>query len=141
MNCVSCGREIEDGASVCPLCGAQQEGTKVCISCGSVIGEKELYCRICGTNQEVKPETNVSFSDALKCPACGSDFEAGEKFCRNCGTALPNVAAPAVTKQKKKGVKALPKKTLAIAGGCVALVVLVVVLIAVFAGGSGGGKF
>lgn len=46
--CKKCGAEIEDGAKICPRCGAQQGATKFCQHCGEPIDVECVICPKCG---------------------------------------------------------------------------------------------
>lgn len=48
MFCSKCGSEIENGAKVCPGCGALQEGAKFCEHCGEAVDKDCIICPKCG---------------------------------------------------------------------------------------------
>lgn len=48
MFCAKCGQEMENGAKLCPSCGALQEGAKFCKFCGEAIDEECVICPKCG---------------------------------------------------------------------------------------------
>ena len=49
--CKNCGQEFEDGANVCPVCGAADNGqsAKVCPNCKTEVSDNSNFCTNCGT--------------------------------------------------------------------------------------------
>ena len=52
MVCVSCGKEIAEGAAFCPECGATQPRMKFCKHCGERIDAECVVCPKCGKQVE-----------------------------------------------------------------------------------------
>ncbi|MBQ7485733.1 MAG: TM2 domain-containing protein [Oscillospiraceae bacterium] len=55
MVCVSCGKELADGAVFCPSCGAGQPKMKLCKHCGQQIDAECVICPKCGRQVEDLP--------------------------------------------------------------------------------------
>lgn len=52
MVCVSCGKELAEGAVICPECGAAQPKMKFCKHCGERIDAECVVCPKCGKQVE-----------------------------------------------------------------------------------------
>jgi predicted RNA-binding Zn-ribbon protein involved in translation (DUF1610 family) len=64
--CSSCGKEVEDTVSFCPVCGHKFEP----------LPEPE---------KEEPEEEGEEEEGGNKCPSCGTQIEEGVAFCPNCG--------------------------------------------------------
>ena len=69
--CVFCGADLEEGATVCDVCG--KELPVPCPKCGVVLEEKVKFCPQCGE------------SLIKKCENCGAAIDGNPKFCPECG--------------------------------------------------------
>ena len=80
MVCNACGKEIAEGAAVCPECGAAQPKMKFCKHCGARIEEECVICPKCGkqveelkgaqvviNNSNQNVNTNVNGGHGKKC--------------------------------------------------------------------------
>ena len=62
MYCISCGKEIRDGATFCSYCGARQEKTKpadermYCIRCEKEFDPDMMFCDDCGMKLTAKTQ-------------------------------------------------------------------------------------
>lgn len=48
MFCKHCGKEINENAAFCPMCGTKVETEKICINCGKEIELDSRFCPHCG---------------------------------------------------------------------------------------------
>lgn len=48
MLCKHCGKEINENAAFCPMCGTKVETEKICINCGKEIELDSRFCPHCG---------------------------------------------------------------------------------------------
>jgi hypothetical protein len=85
LQCPQCGATVQDGAELCPHCGAglrithTPEGRQVeligaiCLSCGKNNRSDDEYCGECGV------------ALVRECPSCGRKSPLGSKHCTKCG--------------------------------------------------------
>lgn len=107
----------------CPNCNEElEDGIKFCGNCGQKITE------------------------TVTCQNCGQQNSTEFSFCKSCGASLSNnAAAPAEPIEKKTALPKLPfklpKKSIAIGGACVAVVLVVVILLSSIFGGRSVNNF
>ena len=75
MFCSNCGKELPEGALVCPSCGIPFKRMVFCKYCGAQIAADSLVCPVCGMEQ--KP---MKF-----CKHCGERIDAECVICPKCG--------------------------------------------------------
>ena len=99
MYCKNCGKEMNNGASICLECGAaKNSGSKFCAHCGKPLTENAKVCIKCGYSTKLSPEATVNDKEifctncgktmkAMQeiCLSCGAKNDSGRKFCRACG--------------------------------------------------------
>ena len=85
MNCRNCGKEVEEGWSICPYCmqPVNKEAEQKCSKCGVTLEPNALFCHGCGT--KIKYEQNEKSVKKSVCNNCGYEIQTGAKFCRKCG--------------------------------------------------------
>ncbi len=110
MECKKCAKEVVEGATFCPYCGARADGKIVCKACGTLNQDDYSYCIKCGARIDGK----------TVCANCGSAYEGN--FCPSCGQA----GEPVKRAEKKASTNGgLLSKVLGIvSGGCMMLGVL-----------------
>jgi len=69
-----------------------------CISCNKELLEGAKFCKYCGANQS-QPKIEVAQSTTTSCSACGTPLVLGAKFCRSCGTSATLPPPQPATKQ------------------------------------------
>jgi len=85
--CPSCGRDMEEGASVCPFCGTvfeeeEEDMALRCPKCDAEIEEDWAICPECGHRLREAPEASP------RCPNCGEEVEEDWAICPECGHKL-----------------------------------------------------
>jgi len=118
--CKTCGYQLNDKDTVCPMCGAAVEkapvqqpvsgGVTLCPACGCPVEEGDTVCSLCG--KELRPAAKAPEAHPVqqpvnrrRCPMCGKETDASAQFCPSCGKQMAQHAAapaakPAAAEQK-----------------------------------------
>lgn len=147
--CPKCGRQLEDGAKFCDICGEKIVRSTTCPSCGKEASEGNAYCQYCGARIEVKqpvaaavtasdsaPSLNNTAAYPSGAPAPASmpvqttGAAAHEPIQGQPFMAQPNAAAPVAAAYKKP----FPKKAVLFGGIGLAAAAVIVIFIVLIAG-------
>ncbi len=70
MKCFYCGKEIDDDARFCPLCGHDLSQLIKCPNCGSLLERDSKFCVYCGSpvgvSEEETPADIVTDDDSVQ---------------------------------------------------------------------------
>ena len=64
-----------------------------CVTCNKEINEGAKFCRFCGAPAQTAKR--IESVETMTCAGCGGSVPAGAKFCRQCGTPAPKTGASA----------------------------------------------
>lgn len=76
--CEQCGAELQEGQTVCPVCGHQTDS--------SLTGPSNAASALNSSTQELQnDDSSASNNQKLYCVKCGAELQEGQLFCSNCG--------------------------------------------------------
>ena len=82
--CSRCGKSFPSNNRFCPHCG---DPYNPCPVCGRDNDENAKRCAVCGASLQTQNAVNNMLDGSL-CSRCGSQVPSGTKFCPNCGNKL-----------------------------------------------------
>lgn len=90
MICKVCGKNNEEDAKYCCVCGAELEenDTLKCSNCGNVNPKGAVFCGKCGAKIGATQTSEDHKDLGTVCKICGTENIVGTKFCSVCGSQL-----------------------------------------------------